>query len=216
MFEEKLRKAIQQYLDAQPANKSARKGAITKLINSSPDVTRDAIQKVIAQFEDLPKEIKNRFTPNSLYREGSLVFGWFRENQMQAEAIPVDIAPYGLDREGYLEVLADRDGFVPSIPLPLRGGCTVDVPPQKAFLYAKYGWANACPIQWHRDAEAYTVDRSIIPHGFWQAWKWWEGAWYWYLERRPELFEDVGGLWREKTNLSRASRPLRRCFGRQK
>lgn len=213
MFEEKFRKVIQQYLDAQPANKSARKAAITKLINSSPDVTRDAIQKVIAGFEALPKEIKNRFTPNSLYREGSLVFGWYRENQMQAESIPVDIP---LHEEGYLRVIADRDGFTRSVLLPLIGSNTVSVPWEKAFFYAKHGWANACPIQWHRDAEAYTVDRSIIPHGFWQAWKWWEGAWYWYLERRPELFEDVGGLWREKTNLSRASRPLRRCFGRQK
>jgi hypothetical protein len=36
------------------------------------------------------------------------------------------------------------------------------------------------------------VDRSIIEHGFWQAWKWYGAdTQWWYLEHRPELFADL-------------------------
>lgn len=85
--------------------------------------------------------------------------------------------------------------------MPLAGSDrVVSVPQQQSFFYAKYGWANACPLQWYRDEEGYKVDRSIIPHGFWQAWKWWEGAWHWYIRNRPELFENFdcwGASWDE-------------------
>ena len=78
----------------------------------------------------------------------------------------------------YLRVLANRDGFAKPTPLPLDGGVTVAVPHEETFLYALHGWANACPLQWHQNDEGYIVSRSIIDHGFWQAWKWWDGAWY--------------------------------------
>jgi hypothetical protein len=48
------------------------------------------------------------------------------------------------------------------------------------------------------------VTRSIIEHGFWQAWKWYgaETKW-WYLENRPELFADFD-WWGES-----ATKPVR-------
>ncbi|MEG4302200.1 hypothetical protein [Microcoleus sp. D3_18a_C4] len=77
-----------------------------------------------------------------------------------------------------------------AVKLPYCHSREVSVPYSQTFFYAKYKFANACPLQWYRDAEGYKVERSIIPHGFWQAWKWWDGAWQWYIEKRPELFED--------------------------
>lgn len=66
--------------------------------------------------------------------------------------------------EGYMKVLATRDGFAEAMPLPLSGCNTVSVPHEQAFLYSRYGYANACSLQWYRDTEGYKVDRSIIPH----------------------------------------------------
>ena len=73
----------------------------------------------------------------------------------------------------------------------------VKIPVNKLIFFAKLGYASACKIQWERvehpyetDIDGYYVRRSIIPHGFWCAWKWWEGARDWYYEYRPELFED--------------------------
>lgn len=190
MFKEKFQKAIERYIaSGSPVERSRAKGGITKIVNSSTESnTLEQIQQILGEFDDrLPDLIRNRFTPGSLYREKDTVFGWYRENQVQAEAIPVDIP---LTATGYLKVLANRDGFAEAVPLPLSRGVTVAVPNEQTFLYAKYGWANACSIQWYRDAEGYKVNRSIIPHGFWQAWKWWEDAQHWYLLHRPELFED--------------------------
>lgn len=189
MSREKFKKAIEKYIKAEtPTARSAVKGAITRIVNSWTDWNAlEQVKEVMAEFDELPELIKNRFTPGSLYRERDLVFGWYREGQIQAESIPVDVP---LVCKGYMKVLATRDGFVKAVPLPLSGGNTVCVPHEQTFLYAKYGYANPCPLQWYRDEEGYKVDRSIIPHGFWQAWKWWNGACYWYLEHRPELFED--------------------------
>jgi len=168
------------------------KAGITRVVNSSTEVnTLEQIHEVLAEFSNLPEWIKNKFTPGSLYEEGYSWFGWYRENQVQAEALPVTAVAGGLNREGYLRVVASRDGFEVPVDMPLPGGyCVVEVPHEGTFSYAKHGWANACPIQWHIDEGGYNVDRSIIPHGFWQAWKWWEGAWHWYMKNRPELFED--------------------------
>jgi len=212
MFKEKFKKAIEKYIATTlPTEASRAKAAITKVVNNSTELnTREQIQEVLADFDELPEWIKNPFTPGSLYKESDSVFGWHRENQVQAEAIPVTITFEGLDREGYLRVIASRDGFKEPVNLPLTGDCNVvSVPLQESFLYAKHGWANACLLQWHRDKEGYRVDRSIIPHGFWQAWKWWEGAQYWYIEKRPELFEDFdcwGASW-DKLKEIHAAKP---------
>ena len=199
MFKEKFKKAIEKYIATTfPTEASRAKAAITKVVNNSTELnTREQIQEVLAGFDGLPEWIKNRFTPGSLYKESGSVFGWHRENQVQAEAIPVTITS-----EGYLFVCANQDDkFEMPVNLPLAGGdSVVSVPSQESFFYAKHGWANACPLQWHRDKEGYHVTRSIIPHGFWQSWKWWEGAQHWYIEKRPELFEDFdcwGASWDE-------------------
>lgn len=203
MFKLKFKKAFDKYIAATfPIEASRAKAAITKVVNSSTELnTQEQIQEVLSGFDELPEWIKNRFTPGSLYKEGGLVLGWHRENQVQAEVIAATITSNGLEREGYLRVTASRDGFEMPVDMPLAGSDrVVSVPQQQSFFYAKYGWANACPLQWYRDEEGYKVDRSIIPHGFWQAWKWWEGAWHWYIKNRPELFEDFdcwGASWDE-------------------
>lgn len=197
MFKEKLKEAIEKYIIAEsPRAKSAAKGTLTRIVNSSTESNvREQIKEVLAGFDQLPELIKNRFTPGSLYREGNAVFGWYRENQVQAEAIPVDVP---LCCEGYLNVLSTRDGFIESVRLPFVQGFEVSVPCKQTLIYAKYGYANPCSLQWHRNLEGYKVERSIISHGFWQAWKWWDGARDWYLEHRPELFEDFD-WWGEPT-----------------
>lgn len=198
MFEENFKAAIQKYLDAEPHKKSAFKGVITRLINSLPDVTFDKIQKVIAEFKDLPEEIAQRFTEGSLYESNGLVYGWTRKNQFQAEPIPVYMS-WAKENGRYIKVLKDRldEGFAEAVPLPLLDKF-VKVPWQKTDIYARHGWANPCKLQWYwEEGENYAVSRSIIPHGFWQAWKWWDGARNWYLDHRPELFEDAE-LWGEK------------------
>jgi hypothetical protein len=159
-------KAIEKYLASETLkDKSSTKGAIAKIVNSSTEAnTLEQVPEVLAEFDNLPEWLKNRFSVGALYREGDRVFGWYRENQVQAEVIPVDIPLTG---EGeYLRVLANGDGCAKPTPLPLDGGVTVAVPHEETFLYAKHGWANACPLQWHQNEEGYIVDRSIIDPGF--------------------------------------------------
>lgn len=193
MFEENLRQAIQKYLDAEPHRKSAFKGVMTRLINSSPDITVEVIQKVIAEFKDLPQEITQRFTKGSFYESGGLVYGWVREGQLQAEPIPVYMSVAREEPERrFIRVIRNQPGlgFAEALRLPFLDGRT-EVPWEETDLYARSGWANACDLQWYwKEGENYVVSRSIIPYGFWQAWKWWDGARNWYLEHRPELFED--------------------------
>jgi hypothetical protein len=201
MFKKRFKRAVEKYMaSTSPSEATRAKAAITRVVNCSTELnTQEQIQEILSGFDKLPESIKNRFTPGSLYAEGGLVFGWYRENQVQAEVIPATISSKGLEKENYLRVTANRDGFQVAVDMPLAGSdCVVSVPQQQSFFYARYGWANACPLQWHCDKESYKVDRSIVPHGFWQAWKWWEGARYWYLEKRPELFEDFdcwGAAW---------------------
>jgi len=203
MFKDRFKKAVEKYIATAFSSEAGRaKAAITKVVNSSTESnTEEQIQEVLSSFDELPQYVKDRFTPGSLYKENNLVFGWYRENQVQAEVIPAILVSNGFDREGYLRVIASRDGFEVPVDMPLAGSDrVVCVPYEQSFFYARYGWANACPLQWHRDEGGYKVDRSIIPHGFWQAWKWWEGARYWYIEKRPELFEDFdcwGASWDE-------------------
>lgn len=86
-------KAIEKYLASETLkDKSSTKGAITKIVNSSTEAnTLEQVQEVLAEFDNLPQWLQNRFTVGSLYREGDLVFGWYRENQVQAEVIPANI-----------------------------------------------------------------------------------------------------------------------------
>jgi hypothetical protein len=195
MFKTKFKKAIEKCIACtSPIEQSRAKAAITRIVKDATELdVREQIKEVLISFDKLPEWVKNRFTSGSLYREGNSMFGWFRENQVQTEVLPVITTVNGFEEEGYLRVIESRDGFQRPVDIPLaEGDCVVSVPYEQSFFYAKYGWANPCPLQWYRDAEGYKIDRSIIPHGFWQAWKWWDGAWHWYIKNRPELFEDFG------------------------
>ncbi|MEG4010494.1 hypothetical protein QUA41_31295 [Microcoleus sp. Pol11C1] len=226
LLERKLRAAIQKYLDADTKHsKSGSLGQVTKLINAAVADQRilgvetiEVIKTVIAEFGELPDKVQLRFQKGSLYegehpRGGGLVFGWYCETQIEAEPIPVILESLPLSDETqqkYIKVISGdmrQWGFLPAVDLPFDG-CYVEVSPCDDYFteILKAGWAPPCSIQWSwfdrpswANMEGYVVERSIIPYGFWQAWKWWPGCWQWYFQKRPELFEDAEFWHKEPT-----------------
>ena len=91
-----------------------------------------------------------------------------------------------------------KRGYAPGDVLPIVFiELVVHVPAKDFATFAALGYASPCEIQWNRKKHPFNelesglyVERSIIPHGFWCAWKWWDGARDWYYKNRPELFED--------------------------
>lgn len=196
MFKTAFREAICRYLNTITLGEVSRaKYEIIKLVNSaSGSVAREQIQEVLSEFGMLTEWLENHFTPGSLYADRGLVFGWWRDDQLQAESLPVALSKNhfkGFPRE--MGVLANRNGFSRSVPLPLvdgslvrQPGCLiVFVPECESVTYARYGWANALPLQWRRTWGGYTIDRSIVACGFWAAWKWWPGAGDYYANNPP-------------------------------
>jgi hypothetical protein len=222
MFEKKLRAAIQKYLDADTKpSRSGAKGAITKLINAASLTDVMLIPGVLQKFEELPNWLKLRFQKGSLYQEGERVFGWYREGQVQAVELPVvlDIFSYDDGEKNrivkYIRVISGGMGFAPAIDVPFDG-CRVDVSPDSDNFWEllEVGYASPCDLQWSwferprwSDKEGYVVERSIISHGFWQAWKWWPDCWQWYYGKRPELFEDAVWWGKEELELVRYEPP---------
>ncbi|MEG4133071.1 hypothetical protein QUA41_31040 [Microcoleus sp. Pol11C1] len=226
LFERKLRAAIQKHLDADTKHsKSGTLGQITKLINAAVAVEKtlaveaiETIKSVLAEFEGLPDRLTLRFQKGSLYqgehtRGGGLVFGWYSENQIEALPLPVIfddiILPDGGNRK-YIRVVSGEmrsHGFLPAVDLPFYGSYVYTYPTDENFFeLLKAGWASPCPIQWSWldrpswvNLEGYVVERSIIPYGFWVAWKWWPDCWQWYIEKRPELFDDAEFWHKEPT-----------------
>ena len=209
MFDKKLKAAIQKYLDADTKNsKSGTKGAITKLINAASATDVMLIPEILQEFQELPSWLKLRFKKGSLYQEGDRVFGWYKEDQVQAVELPVVLDLFSYD-DGvnncivrYIRVISEEMNFAPAVDLPFNG-CRVDVQPDDDNFWEllECGWASPCDLQWSwferprwSEKEGYVVERSIISHGFWQAWKWWPDCWHWYYGKRPELFEDAD-LW---------------------
>jgi hypothetical protein len=196
MFKTAFREAIKCYLDTtSPSEANRAKDKIIKTVDvvTDPDA-REQIQEVLAEFGMLTGWLENHFTPGSLYVDRRLVFGWWREDQLQAESLPVALSENYFDslpRE--MEVISNQNGFNRSVPLPLvngsivrQPGCSiVFVPEFEPVHYARYGWGNALPLQWRRTRGAYIVDRSIIACGFWAAWKWWPGAGDYYASNPP-------------------------------
>jgi hypothetical protein len=203
---EKLREAIRQYLSLAASSRkiSAAKGRITKLVNESADElgaekARELARTVLALVitEDQPTSIdrvellKNRFNPKSFYLEGDRVFGWFDpEHQVQAEELPFYFsgAAYYVSfyrRQNEYMLWLDR-GFEAAEDLPtIRAGdeLTVNFHPTRSLFWLEYGYALPCELPWHRGRfdgndpdECLWVSRSIIPSGWWCAWKWWEGC----------------------------------------
>jgi len=196
MFKTAFRKAIQKYLITTfPSEANRAKDEIIKLVRNTTDSdARQQIKEVLEEFRRLPEWIENHFTPGSLYTDRGLVLGWWRDDQVQAEPLPVALSKnYFKELPREMGVIADRNGFSRSTPLPLLHGSSlgvpgcliVSVPSGLSVEYARYGWAEALPLQWRRDWGRYIVDRSILTCGFWPAWKWWPGAGDFYAENPP-------------------------------
>jgi hypothetical protein len=211
MFEQKLKSAIQKYLDGDTKlSKSGAKGAITRLVNKAALAELILIPQILEEFDGLPNWLKLRFQKGSLYQEGDRVFGWYYADQVQAEPLPLKLCHQQFENYRYCEVLDCAEeweikGFAGAVPLPLTwSDREVEVPVEELRLYCEHGYASPCKLQWERKIgcshpgdDGYYVTRSIIPYGFWQSWKWWPDAWAWYYEHRPELFEDEV-FWRAK------------------
>lgn len=210
MFARKLKTAIQKYLDADTGNsKSGAKGAIAKLIDDASATDVMLIPDILRGFDGLPNWLKLRFQKGSLYREGGRVFGWYREGQVQAVELPVDLDIFSYDDEEvglrvveYIIALESISmGFAPPIDLPLRsmdvffsgGNYRVDVSLDSDSYWELLaaGYASPCALQWSWIDKEYVVERSIISHGFWKAWEWWPECWQFYYQKWPELFQDA-------------------------
>jgi hypothetical protein len=211
-WQPKLRQSITRFLEADTSRKQAGiKGVITKLITQRAvevgvTATRGEVLQVLEEFENLPDWLKERFNPRSFYKEKDRVFGWWdATEQVQAEELPlyhsVDryyVSFYGSQNEAWIW---NRRGFHLAQELPLKHGTEsswVDFPVEWTEFWLPYGYALPCKLQWYWDDDEYRVSRSIIDHGFWQGWKWWEGAKYWYFNHRPELFIDMVEWWGEE------------------
>jgi hypothetical protein len=205
---EKIKTAIERYTQAETSRKqSAAKGLITRILNERASevgatAARQEVIEVLKDLDGIPNWIAQRLNTRSFYKEGDRVMGWWdKASQVQAEALPLystgrsySVSFFGRSNEIWLW---NQRGFYTAENLPLMfyatpGSMQVEFPVERSLLFLEYGYALPCPLQWWwRQGEELRVSRSIISHGFWQAWKWWDGAQYWYWERRPELFADM-------------------------
>lgn len=188
--------AIDRYLNT--VNQVEARRAKDEIINlvkytKDPDARRH-IKEVIAESGFLSVWLDDHFTPGSVYIDRGLVMGWWRDDQLQAESLPVELSKnYFKIFDRRIEVVANRNGFRRAMPLPLVEGSptewpcrdTVCVPEFQPLTYGCYGWANAEPLQWRRDGLCIIVDRSILVCGFWAPWKWWPGAGEFYKNNPP-------------------------------
>ena len=156
----------------------------------------------------LLNELLKYFRPQPFYEQGDQIIGWWGNEaaQLCAEQLPItrrdDSYVVSFWQQSNQSYLWRKRGFEVAEPLPIVfgmwnspfgvAGITVYFLTSRSQFFAEHGYALPCDLQWHRDSDGLFVDRSIIEHGFWQAWKWWgvETQW-WYLERRPELFADL-------------------------
>lgn len=194
MFKRALRQVIRKYLNTTfPSEANRAKVEIEKIVDATRDSdARKQIKEVLAEFGMLTGWLENHFTPGSLFTDRGWVFGWYHSEQLQAQRLPVKLsATYfkGIFRK--IEVVENRDGFRVAEPLPFIDGFPVSIPEGKTHLFARYGWAAAVPLQWHRTADGYMVNRTILACGFCIAWKWWPAAAKYYQKYPPSpLLED--------------------------
>lgn len=190
MFKKLLAEAIRKYLNTTfPSEANRAKVEIEKLVNSVTELdARETILAVLAEYGMLTEWLENHFTRSSFFTDRGWVFGWHSPMQLQAERLPVKVsAGYfkGIFRK--IEVVENRIGFRVAVPLPHVDGYPVEIPPGKNHLFARYGWAAAVPLQWHRTGDGLIVDRTILGCGFAVAWKWWPAAWRFYNNNPPSL-----------------------------
>lgn len=197
------------------------KAQLTKIVNQwekeeAPNIIKQAIEKFLAtvSLPEQAKWIQQRYNyvpgyfwlENSSSKYGDTVLGWHDDPlQIQAEALPLDLHYRRFEDDRYIKVLDwvgwHEKGFAAAEDLPLCWHSRhVEIPIEKMRFFCKYKYAAPCQLQWQRkydhipEERELCVLRSIIPYGFWQAWKWWPDCWQWYLEKRPELFGDAD-LW---------------------
>lgn len=218
---DKLKTLIEKYLAADTIRKSAAaKGQITKLVSENSIQTSPAAARaealLIAQQYEIDWLIW-RLTFGSLYKEGDRVMGWWDESHCQAQELPLvrnggqwSVSFYRRSQE---KAMWESRGFFEAQPFPVvrREGRNeqfweVRFDVKTSLFWLEYGYALPCELQYRWDFEGLTVTRSIISQGFWQAWKWWDGALYWYLEKRPELFADMD-WWGEEGEAPRFEPP---------
>jgi hypothetical protein len=214
-FKKKFNKAIQRHLEADRARTMAStKGVITRLANERAlEIGVEAARKEILEIlnelnkllkysDSLPDWLLLRFMPGSFYQEGERVMGWWDvERQVQAEHLPI----HHCNQRYWVNFSTHPDefhlwyerGFDSPKELPVIFGyepsrLLVSFPVKRLPKLIEYGYALPCPLQWHwSEGEGLYVNRSIIEHGFWKAWRWHEGSRLWYLEHLPELFVDM-------------------------
>ena len=228
---DKLSKAIDQYLTENSTTRkiAAAKGRVTKLVNDLASelgavaVREMALSLVLAKdyIRDRTELLKNRFTFGTLYLEGGCIFGWYDQEQAQAEALPLVYSgtSYSTNFYGFSNKIGlwQQRGFYTSESLPIRfyaGEIEVNFDVNCSQFWSEYGYARPCQLQWHRGrfddgGTCLWVDRSIISSGFWSAYKWWSGCQWWYYERHPEWFADaqIWGDWEEKPIFHYAPEP---------
>jgi hypothetical protein len=189
MFKREFEEAVSKYLNtATPKQANAAKDEITRLVASTTDAEAgQQIKEVLADVDIVPQWLGIHFTRGSLYvTDRGLVYGWWREDQLQAELLPVKISrTYFKGHFRKIEVVNSRNGFEVAEPLPFSDSGVVRVPEFETIKYSRHGWANALPLQWYRTADSYTVNYSILACGFWVAWKWWPGAGDYYAKNPP-------------------------------
>ncbi len=200
------------------------KAQLTKIVNQwKKEEPGNIIKKVIEDFLltiNIPKQanwIQQRYTyvagyfwsENSSSKYGDTIIGWHDDPlQIQAEALPLELHYQRFEDDRYCKVLDwlgwEEKGFAAAEDLPLCWHSHhVEIPTEKTWFFCKYKYAAPCQLQWQRkydhipEERELCVLRSIIPYGFWQAWKWWPEAREWYYEHRPELFEE-DEIWGEK------------------
>jgi hypothetical protein len=215
---EKLDAAIDRYIGADTARKrtNAKKALIKLVCDRAEQVGNDDARvefyKVLLAKNRtkglpnklLPDELVHCFSPHTFYEKGDRVIGWWADGEVQVHAeelplvrsagIPHSYGCSAVSFDKYPERVTvwRQRGFEKAEQLPIVSGVagiTVYFPWTQSQLLAEHGYARPCELPWHRDSDGLFVDRSIIEHGFWQAWKWWgtDTRW-WYLEHRPELF----------------------------
>lgn len=211
----KLEAAIFSYLGLQEGSNrklGAAKGKITMLANELAEeigaiTAREKILRFLIALATSESSrldlLKKRFTVGSLYEEGERIFGWWdTKSQIQAEQLPMYTQTGWVSGKVYFVDQVDKTwksrGFHPAEHLPIiffSGGMTVNFQVDQSLLFLKHGYALPCQLQWQRvntdGISCLYVERSIISSGFWHAWKWWDTAKWWYLEKRPELFADL-------------------------
>ncbi|MEG4302201.1 hypothetical protein [Microcoleus sp. D3_18a_C4] len=98
MFKKLLEQAIGKYLNTTfPSEANRAKTRIIKVVNAAtePDA-RKQIKEVLAGIEVVPQWLENHFTPGSLFVDRGRTWGWWRDNQLQAEIVPLQPSLTGL------------------------------------------------------------------------------------------------------------------------